>query len=101
MSEYKKEEASHILQSAANLIGVCLIIITGLKVSGVANTSILDKVATISSVFLLVSIISAYLSMRHTVSSIVRYRDTADYSFILGIVLLVITIVAMSLNIIQ
>ena len=101
MSDYKKEAVSHILQASANLIGVCLIIITGLKVSGVASSSILDKVAAVASVFLLVSIIYAYLSMRHNVSLIVRYRDIADYSFIAGVVLLVITVVSMAFNVIQ
>ena len=100
MSDYKKEAVSHILQAAANLIGVCLIIITGLRVSGLENTTILDKVAAISSVFLLISIIYGYLSMRHKPSLIVRYRDIADYSFLAGVVLLVMAVVSMSFNII-
>ncbi len=101
MSEYKKEATSHILQSAANLIGVCLIIITGLRVSGVANSTILDEVAAVSSVLLSISIIYSYISMRHDASRVARYRDIADYSFMAGITLLVITVVSMAFNIIH
>ncbi len=100
MQDYKKEVASHILQAAGNLIGVCLVIITGLKLSNMANSTILDKVAAIASFFFLMSIVFAYLSMRHGISSIVRHRNLADYSFLIGIVLLVIAMVSIAFNVV-
>ncbi len=98
MSDYKKETTSHILTSSANLIGVCLIIITGLRVSGFASSTVLNQTAAIASVLFLMSGTSSYLSMRHNASAIMRRRDVADYAFLAGLFLLVITVVLISFN---
>jgi hypothetical protein len=98
MHDYKKEATSHILGASANLIGVCFVIITGLKVIGLSKATFLDDSAAISSILFLISGLCAYLSMRHNQSKVVLFRDLADYAFIAGISLLVITIMLLSFN---
>lgn len=100
MHNYKKDSTSHILTSSANLIGACLIIITGLKVSGLESSTVLDKAAASSSVLFLISGTFAYLSMRGNVLATVRRRDVADYSFLGGLFLLVVTVVLISFKVI-
>ncbi|NNM83733.1 hypothetical protein HKL94_00730 [Candidatus Parcubacteria bacterium] len=100
MDAYKKETTSHILTSSANLIGVCLIIITGLRISNMAKSTILDEVAAIAASLFLLSGMYAYLSMRQNASAILRHRDIADYTFLSGLTLLVITVVLISFNLI-
>lgn len=101
MSDYKKELTSHILTTSANLVGVCLVIITGLRVSSLSGSTILDELTAVASCFFLFSGGFAYLSMRHTKKQILLYRDIADYCFLAGIFLMVVTMVSISLNIIR
>jgi hypothetical protein len=88
MSDYKKELASHILTTSANLVGVCLVIITGLNVGGLSKGTILDEVTSVASCLFLLSGSFAYLSMRHTRRRILLFRDIADYFFLAGIALI-------------
>ena len=101
MSDYKKELASHILTTSANMIGVCLFVITGLNVGGFATTTKLDELTSVAACLFLISGSFAYLSMRHTRRRIILFRDIADYFFLAGIALLVLTMVSVSLHLIK
>ena len=101
MSDYKKELASHILTTSANMVGVCLVIITGLNVGGLSRGTVLDEVVSIAACLFLISASFAYLSMRHTKLRVIFFRDMADYFFLAGISLMVITMVSISLNLIS
>ena len=101
MSDYKKELASHILTTSANLVAVCLVIITGLNIGGLSKGTILDEVTSVASCLFLFSGGFAYLSMRHSVRRIALFRDIADYFFLAGITLMVIAMVSISLHLIH
>lgn len=94
----KKEATSQIIGASTNLLGVCLIIITALKVSGFSAAALLDEITAVSSVFFLISCVIAYLSLRRTSRFTGLYRDIADYAFLAGSTLLVISTILLSLD---
>lgn len=56
--------AQHILPTAANLLGFCLIVITSLHLSSATTNSILDEVASIVAVMLCISVMLSFISIK-------------------------------------
>jgi hypothetical protein len=81
----------HILNAATNLLGICFIIIGGLKLSNQGPNTYSDEVAWAAATFLLVSIILSYAAIRNGVAKPWRTR-VADWSFLAGLGALVISV---------
>lgn len=86
----------HILNTASNLLGFCLIVQTSIRISHANEATLIDECTAVASVFLIVSCILSFISMR--TSSVARAERTerfADLIFmgalvvILGVILLV------------
>lgn len=56
--------SQHVLPTAANLLGFCLIVITSLHISGTTTNTILDEVASIVAVLLCISVMLSFISLR-------------------------------------
>ena len=56
--------SQHILPTAANLLGFCLIVITSLHLSSATSNSIIDEVASIVSVMLCSSVMLSFASIK-------------------------------------
>jgi len=81
----------HILNAATNLLGICFIIIGGLKLSNQSSNTYSDEVAWAAAVLLLVSIILSYAAIRNGVAKPWRTR-VADWSFLAGLGALMISV---------
>jgi len=81
----------HILNAATNLLGICFIIIGGLKLSNRSSNTYSDEVAWAAAVLLLVSIILSYAAIRNGVAKPWRTR-VADWSFLAGLGALMISV---------
>jgi hypothetical protein len=55
----------HILSASTNLLGICFIIITGLRLANANYRSYADEVAWLAAIFLFVAAMTAYLSIRN------------------------------------
>ncbi len=55
----------HILNAASNLLGICFVIITGLKLTGSNPLSWADEIAWAAAVCFVASIALAYLGIRY------------------------------------
>ncbi len=55
----------NILNAASNLLGVCFILITGLKISGRNGASWADEAAWLAAFLLLSACLLSYLTIRH------------------------------------
>ncbi len=101
MNEAKKEVTSHVLDASANLIGICFVVITGLKITGLADSTIVDEIAAATAVAFLVASLFAYLAMRR--ESIIKDLccAIADYAFLAGLLSLTLTISLLALDIIK
>ncbi len=86
-----------IIGPATSLLGVSLIIITGLNVSRAAVTSAADEIAWGAAVALSISSFSAYLAIRsdHEAS---RAESLADRSFLIGMRLLFVSVLILAVD---
>ena len=56
--------SQHILPTASNLLGFCLIVITSLHVSSATTNSILDEFASIVAALLCLSVMLSFISIK-------------------------------------
>jgi hypothetical protein len=88
--------SQHILSTAANLLGFCLIIVTSLHLTNKTESSILDEGASIIALLLTISTFLSFLSLRADAPQReARLEQIADYLFgisIIGILGLVVAI---------
>lgn len=87
--------SQHILNTAANLLGFCLFVITSLHVSSRSEASVIDEVTSVVALLLTCSCFFSFLSIR-TASPVreIRLEQLADVFFVtslVGIVILLIT----------
>ena len=76
-----------IVSASTNLLGICLVIVTGLKLTGVSGGTLADEMCLVAAIGFMAACICGYLSLRTS-------RDTrvleivADVSFVLSMLLL-------------
>lgn len=95
----RKELSQHILTTSAQLVGICLTVISLVKALHIGHVgSILDKLLAVNSLFFTISVVLSYLSMREEKLSVLeRY---ADYFFMAGLIELGCCAILLSLEII-
>ena len=88
----------HILNASTNLLGICFVIITGLKLTASNSLSWADEITWIASVFFLASILLSYLALRNDGQS--RWREQwAERTFLFGVAGLTVGIFVMAVSI--
>lgn len=60
-----KHRPPYILNASTNLLGICFIIITGLRLANANARSYADEVAWLAALLLFAAALSAYLSIRN------------------------------------
>jgi uncharacterized membrane protein YkgB len=77
----------HILNASSNLLGISLLIITGLHLAGLAERTMGDDVASLAAICFAVSCIFSYFAIRREPESS-KLEDLADKIFLGGLVFL-------------
>ena len=85
----------HILNASSNLLGICFILITGLKLTKLSSTTLADEISLFAALTFLSACLLSYLSIRIEKETM-RLERWADYLFIIGMVSLFIAIAAFS-----
>ena len=85
----------HILNAASNLLGIALIIITGLHITGRAESTMADEIGWLAAGCLSVSILLSYIAIRREPEPS-RCEIWADRIFLVGLVLLVLAVFALA-----
>jgi hypothetical protein len=94
--------SQHILGTSANLLGLCLFVITALHISDSFEQSIIDELTTIIAIFLAASCILSFLSLRtEEVKLEHRLENFADYLFIIALLGIGIIISLIAVNFIH
>ncbi|HVF95916.1 MAG TPA: hypothetical protein VM871_01260 [Flavisolibacter sp.] len=92
-------KSPHILNASSNLLGLCFVVLTSLKLLNIAHKTIIDEITSCAIVLFMASCLLSFLSIRgsrHTK----RFESIADYLFLGGIILLFLTTLLFSFNII-
>jgi hypothetical protein len=81
-----KNISEHILNTAVNLLGFCLFVITSLHISNYSEASIVDEFTSIIALFLITSCVFSFLSIRTTQAKYeTRFENIADYLFVIAL----------------
>ncbi len=95
-------KSPHILNTSATLLGFCLIIITSIKISRFGAATLIDDLTAIASIFLMVSCVLSFLSMRtRQRAKSERIEYIADIVFLAALIFLTIIILTVSFNMID
>ncbi|MHB1678070.1 MAG: hypothetical protein ACYCSS_11130 [Sulfuriferula sp.] len=86
MSQFKKL-STHILQASASMVGVCVMIISIVKLLhlGLSVGRLIDKMLALDNVLFLFSALLSYASMRNERLSY-RLENLADALFMFGLI---------------
>jgi hypothetical protein len=82
----------HILNASTNLLGICFIIITGLRLASANARSYADEVAWVAALLLFTSTLSSYLAIRNHGARNWQIR-VSDAAFLGGVTTLALSVV--------
>jgi hypothetical protein len=95
----KSSISHHILPTAANLLGLCFVILSIIKVMKLGAETVIDELVAVAVVIFLVASIFSYASIRSRKRAD-WYEKVADIVFLLGLGLLTITAIIILFEII-
>jgi hypothetical protein len=96
-----KEKSSHILAASSNLLGICFILLTSLKVLDISKKTIIDEISLIAIVLFMGSCVFSFLSIRSNTKRCDQYEKIADFIFLGGLLLLFVTTLLFTFDIIS
>jgi hypothetical protein len=82
----------HILNASTSLLGICFIVIGGLKLTNSNARSYADEIAWVATAFLFGSALNAYLCIRNSGAKPWQIA-VADWSFLGGLFSLVVSLI--------
>jgi hypothetical protein len=97
----QKEKSPHILNASSNLLGICFILLTSLRLLSNTEKTIIDEITVAATILFTASCIFSFLSIRGHTRKSDLFEKVADYIFLAGLCLLFITTILFSLNIIR
>lgn len=98
----ENNKTPHILSASSNLLGICFLIVTSLRVLHLTGSTYMDELATVALVLFMSSCIFSFLSIRSVNKKIAKlYETVADYIFLTGLVLLFLIALFFMLNILH
>lgn len=94
----ENNKSPHILNTSSNLLGICFIVLTSLKVFGKMEQTLIDEIAMVVIILLMASCLLSFLSIRNKAGKNIILESIADFVFISALVLLFITTILLSLK---
>lgn len=95
-------KSPHILNTSTNLLGFCLIVLTSIKVARLNHATIIDDCTGIAAILLMASCLLSFLSMKASRDKHgERLEQIADYTFLVALICVSISIVFVSFNILS
>lgn len=91
----------HILNTSATLLGLCFIVLTSLKVAKMSDSTIIDETTALAIILFMTACILSFLSMKRRGPVNYRLERTADIIFLLGLLVLFLTTMMVTFNIIK
>lgn len=98
--ENRPSNSGYILSASANLVGLCFIALTSLKLFKLPVESFIDDITAGALVMFMASCILSFLSLRSRSRRSSRYELIAEYVFFAGLILIFIMTLLVTYNII-
>lgn len=88
--------SQHILSTSTNLLGFCLFVLTSIHLNNASKDTLVDELTSIVALFLIVSVIFSFLSIRtEDLEKEKKYENIADWFFFIAIIGILFVIVFM------
>ena len=99
--EITQRTSPHILNASSNLLGICFIVLTSLKVLKLQADTLIDEFTTAAMILFMISCILSFISIRNNTKKGIRWEQIADIFFLLGLVCLFGTTMLITFNIVK
>ena len=83
--DYKKDTSPHILNTSSNLLGICFIVLTSLRVLNLNGKTIIDELTSVAMILFMISSVLSFLSMRNSKINADHFEKIADIIFLTGL----------------
>ncbi len=94
-------KSPHILNTSANLLGFCFIVLTSVKISKLSQSTYIDEGAALAVISFMASCLLSFLSMQGTPLRTKKMERLADIMFLFGLIVLLLTTIMITFNIIH
>lgn len=102
MKEMEENNKSpHILNTSSNLLGLCFVVLSSIKIMKVQDDTFIDELTTISTILFMASCILSFMSIRGSFRRSEVWENIADNLFMTGLGSLFLMIILFALNIIH
>jgi len=91
----------HILNTSANLLGICFVLLTSIQVMNFTEKTVIDSVLAFAIFMFMTSCLLSFLSMRSKNVPARKYELYADYIFLSGLSSLFITAMLVTFNLVK
>jgi hypothetical protein len=92
-SNSKKSISHHILPTSSNLLGLCFVLLSFMKVTKMGLETVIDELVAVAVVLFLAASIFSYASIRTRSDRSDQYEKIADIIFLSGLSLITVTAV--------
>ena len=93
--------SSHILNASSNLLGICFIVLTSLKILKLEGNTLIDEFTTAAMILFMLSSILSFLSLRSKNGKANQLEKIADIFFLIGLVSLFVTTMLITFDIVK
>lgn len=96
-----ENRSPHILSTSANLLGLCFIVLTSIKVSRMQDVTLIDETTALAIILFMTSCILSFLAMRRKQKGNDQLEKIADIIFLSGLIVLFLTTMMITFNVIK
>lgn len=101
MEQDRNNKPQHIFNASSNLLGICFLILTSLKLLSISSRTIIDEITMVAIILFMTSTFLSFLSIRNRKGMSEKLESAADIIFMGGLTLLFITALLFSFNLIS
>lgn len=99
--ENNKNTSPHILNTASNLLGICFLVLTSIKLLKMQGETLVDEFTTGAMILFMISCILSFLSIKSNGRFGLYYETISEIIFLTGLICLFATTMLVTFNVIK
>lgn len=96
-----EDKSTHILSASATLLGLCFVVLTSLRAFDMRQKTVIDELTAIAMVIFMAASILSFLSIRSRTRRARVFERIADNIFLVGLLLLFVTTMLLTFDIVD